>query len=359
MDLELPDEPTYWVAGAVFDGATGDGCFDCTMRIARLDGRLIQTLPKQSRVSPEGEFLVRGLSAGAYKLSVRQAGDRRFVGQRVVQVTDRNLEDAVLIADLGRAVSGKIVFEKEAGEGAGEGINVSLFALSAAAWPIPKAKTKKDATFLLETVPAETYRLEVRPLPAGAYLKTLRLGGQPLPAPELTVAEDAPVSGLQVLIAFDGASVSGRVRPGRSERGDGISVEARVTMIPKSIRSGYATAQTVETAPDGGFTLTSVVPGAYTLYALPSTSAAQVMDPAVQSALRPYARAVDLDPEERVTVELPLGPGPRRDLLRVARKIAAFRLFTLYLRRRYSGRTGLAAEAVAADAVAETGLGRL
>ena len=45
MDLELPDEPAYWVAGAVFDGATGDGCFDCTMRIARLDGRLIQTLP--------------------------------------------------------------------------------------------------------------------------------------------------------------------------------------------------------------------------------------------------------------------------------------------------------------------------
>ncbi len=310
IDLELQDEPTYWVAGAVFDGATGDGCFDCTMRIARLDGGLIQTLPKQGQVFADGAFLVRGLSAGTYKLSVRQAGDRRVVGQRVVQVTDRNLDNVVLIAGLGRAVSGKIVFEERVGEGPGGGIDVSLFALSAAAWPIPKANTKKDSTFLLEAVPAETYRLAVQPLPPGTYLKALRVGGQRLPRPELTVPEDSPLAGVQVVLAFDAATVTGQVRPRQSSSREEGSVEARVALVPKPSQGGYATAKEVEATPDGSFSFYSVVPGAYTLYALPSMSAAQVMDPAVQSALRPYERAVDLEPEESVTVELRLAPDP-------------------------------------------------
>ena len=310
IDIEFRDEPAYWIAGAVFEGATGGGCFDCTMWVTRLDGGLIQTMPKQSQVSAEGVFLVRGLSAGAYKLSVRRAGDRRSVGQRVVQLSDRNLDDVVLIADPGGAVSGKIVFEGGAGEEPGEEMNVSLVALSAAAWPMPKGKTKKDATFFLEAVPAETYRFAVQPLPLGAYLKTLRLGGQPLPEPQLTVPEYASLTGVQAVIAFDGATVSGRVRPRRSGSGEEGFIEARVVLVPKPSQSGYVTAKEVEAARDGSFSFSSVVPGAYTLYALPSMSAAQLMDPAVQSALRSYARTVDLDPRENITVELRLAPGP-------------------------------------------------
>ena len=83
-----------------------------------------------------------------------------------------------------------------------------------------------------------------------------------------------------------------------------------MALVPKPSQGGYATAKEVEATPDGSFSFYSVVPGAYTLYALPSMSAAQVMDPAVQSALRPYARAVDLEPEKSVTVELRLAPDP-------------------------------------------------
>ena len=117
IGLELPDEPTYSVSGLVFDSGSGSGCFDCVMQIARLDGGLVQMLSKQSRISGEGVFLVTGLSAGTYKLAVRQAVDRRSVGQSMVEVHDRDLDDVVLTAGLGRAVAGKIVFEEEADEG--------------------------------------------------------------------------------------------------------------------------------------------------------------------------------------------------------------------------------------------------
>ncbi len=126
----------------------------------------------------------------------------------------------------------------------------------------------------------------------------------------MTVPEYASLTGVQAVIGFDGATVSGRVRPRRSGSGEEGFIEARVVLVPKPSQSGYVTAKEVEAARDGSFSFSSVVPGAYTLYALPSMSAAQLMDPAVQSALRSFARTVDLDPRENITVELRLAPGP-------------------------------------------------
>ena len=310
IDPVLSDEPVFRLSGVMLDEATGGGCFDCVMRIARLDGKWIQVLSKRTLVSSEGVFLVRGLNAGSYRLSVRQAGDRLAVGQSVVQITDRDLDDVVVVAGRGRGVAGKIAFEEDAPEEPGEELNISLRALSAADWPRPQARIKEDFSFFLEAVPATAYRLEVGGLPPGGYLKTVRLGGQPLPAPEVTVRGDAPVSGVQALIAFDGATVSGQVKPRRSGGSEEDLIEARVGLIPKGNQGGYVEARRVETTPDGRFIFRSVVPGTYTLYAVPSVRAIQLMDPAVQGALRSFGRTVALDPEESSTVDLPLAPDP-------------------------------------------------
>ena len=162
-------------------------------------------------------------------------------------------------------------------------------------------------TFQAEAVPSETYFFEVLGLPAGSYLRTLRIGARPLNGPELTVRDDAPLVGVEARVAFDAATVSGRVKPRRSGRGEDEPIEARVALIPKPNQGGYVRANTVQTTPDGGFSFASVVPGA-PLYALPAMSSAQLMDPAVQASLRSYSRQLDLGPSERATVELPLGP---------------------------------------------------
>jgi hypothetical protein len=52
------------------------------------------------------------------------------------------------------------------------------------------------------------------------------------------------------------------------------------------------------------------VPGSYTVYALPVSTSLQLFDPAVQAALRRYARKVDLGPKETVTIEVPLASTP-------------------------------------------------
>ena len=67
-----------------------------------------------------------------------------------------------------------------------------------------------SGSFVLQDVPAEDYRLDVFSLPRGAYLKALSFGGRPLPRPVIRVPEDHPLTGLQVVIAFDAATVGGR-----------------------------------------------------------------------------------------------------------------------------------------------------
>ena len=111
------------------------------------------------------------------------------------------------------------------------------------------------------------------------------------------------------MIAFDAAGVSGQVRARRAT-GDDVEgpIEAKVTLIPRSNQSGYLTAQSVATGPDGRFRFATVVPGAYRLYALPAMSSAQIFDPAVQLSLRSSREPVNLEPEESATVELWVAP---------------------------------------------------
>ena len=310
IDLELSESVTYSVAGAVGDATTGEPCFGCVVSAIRIDSGFLVSLPNTTRVSSNGFFTLRGLSPGDYKIVARRvAADE--VSQRLVTLTDSNLEDVGLVAGQAQPVSGEIMLE-DPPEGV-EAANWTAYVSSTVlpeSWPDAKGRIGEDLRFRMESVSAETYRFEVLDLPPGAYLKALRVGGQRLPRPELTVAEDFPLAGVQALIAFDAASVTGQVRPRRSGGGSEEPVEARVALIPKANRGGYVTAKEVQTRPDGSFSFGSVVPGAYTLYAMPSMSSAQVMDPVVQSALRSYARAVALEPDGSITVELPLAPDP-------------------------------------------------
>ena len=211
-----------------------------------------------------------------------------MVSQRLVTLTDSNLEDVGLVGGRDPPVSGGIMLE-DAPEGV-EATNWTAYASSTVlpqSWPDAEGEIEEDLRFRMGSVSAETYRFEVLDLPPGAYLKALRVSGRRLPRPELTVPEDSPLTGVQAVIAFDAATVAGQVKPRRSGGSSEGPIEARVTLVPKANQSGYVTAHSVDTAQDGSFRFASVVPGAYTLYALPSMSSAWVIGtkrPAVPGA---------------------------------------------------------------------------
>ncbi|MBI3695348.1 MAG: carboxypeptidase regulatory-like domain-containing protein [Acidobacteria bacterium] len=310
LNLELSDHRTYHIAGAVFDAATGGPCSDCVIQAARVDRRFFVTLPNTPRVSSKGFFVIRGLSPGVYKIIARRPGDGEFISRRLVEITNRNLNDIVLVAGPGQTVSGQIVFGDLP-----QGIEIPRMTVSVSAlaapqsWPERDGDVKDDLTFRIEQVPAETYRFEVSPLPRGGYVKAWRVSGQELPGPELMIREDGPLSRVEAVIAFDGATVTGWVKPSRPASGD-HPIEARVALIPRENQSPYLVDRYASTDPGGSFSFQAVPAGAYTLFALPRQSTAELLDPDVRRALQAYGGNVKLEPRDKVSVELALAPDP-------------------------------------------------
>jgi hypothetical protein len=203
-DVRIPPEPSYTIAGVVWD-AEGEGpCSRCAVQVIQRDGAYRVSLPQTARVSSDGTFLLGGLSSGDYAL-IASRGSSRVV-QTEVSIRDWPVEDARLTLGSQQAVRGKIVLENPP-----DGIDVTDWSLQLspvdmpAGWPQEVAKVTADRQFTIPEIPSARYRLELRGLPPGAYLKTLR-GGQLLPNSEVVVPPDTALSDLRLVVGFDAPS---------------------------------------------------------------------------------------------------------------------------------------------------------
>ncbi len=306
-DVRLSRGRSYAISGAVWDASMEGPCPRCLVQAVQHDNVYSVGLPQTARVSPDGAFVLRGLSSGDYILVARHGN---AVAETRVSVLDGHVGDARLTVGLQQPVTGEIFLEA-----APEGIDATDWvpALVPVAlpdsWPRVEGRISGNRQFTFAGVPPATYRFEVEGLPPGAYLKAIRVGRQPLETSEVRVSSESGISGLQVVIGFDSATVRGRVRPSGTTQSAQF-VDARVFLIPRQGQTGLQFPKTTETASDGSFSLVSIPPGSYTLYALPATTSLQVFDPAVQSTLARYARQVGLEAKATEDVELTVAPAP-------------------------------------------------
>ena len=302
-DVKLSPGRSYSIAGAVWDASAEGPCTKCLVQAWQSDGPFHVSLPQTARVSRDGGFLLRGLPSGDYRLLVRQGSSPGAVAETHASIRDRPAEGARLVVGLQQQVTGQVILEKPP-----EGIDVTSWTphLSAVAlpewWPAEHGSIDAGRQFTFGGAPPARYRFELSGLPPGAYLKALQAGGQVLVNSEIVISQEAGVSGLEAVVAFDGATLNGRV----NER-----AEARVFLISEPNQTGFQFPRTAETAPDGSFSLGSLVPGSYTLYALPANATLQIFDPAVQASLVRYARQFNFGPHETVTAEVSLAPSLR------------------------------------------------
>ncbi len=307
-NVSLSRGQSYAVAGAVWDAVAEGPCGRCVVQAVQQDGVYRVSLPQTARVSREGGFVLSGLSPGDYSLVARHGS---AAAETQVSIRGRHVEDARLVVGLQQPVTGQIVLEN-----APEGTDAADWVpeLSPVAlpewWPRAEGRIEADLRFAIREVSPARYRLGLKGLPPGAYLKALRAGGQPLATPEILVPGEGGVSGLEAAVGFDGARVQGKVRaPGSTENAQ--FARALVFLLPQQGQTGFQLPKTAETGADGSFSLGSVAPGSYTLYAIPATAALQIYDPAVQAALGRYVKQVRLDAKETLTVEVPLAPQVR------------------------------------------------
>jgi uncharacterized surface anchored protein len=305
-DLHLVLRPytAYSIRGVI--GDSGGPC-NCLLSVYRVD-QGVSTSVHSGLFTPTGSFRVGGLLPGSYRLVAEKAvPGGHAVAARAVTLGNQDLTGVPLMIGPDRTVAGRIVLGSPP-EALDRGkVRLGIFLLAGLRSDEP-VQTEPDLTFRVRNLAPVTYRLRLAGLPEGGYFKLLRLGGQDLPAPEIEVPAEGSLGDLEVVIAFDGATLSGSVQPPESAgRGHRVT-SATIALFPQENQSPYLVERRLATDSNGNFSLTAIAPGAYTVFALPAGSSLDWDDPDVRRQFARFGGSVDLGPGKKETVELLLAP---------------------------------------------------
>lgn len=139
------------------------------------------------------------------------------------------------------------------------------------------ARVAADGTFEIGSVEPERYQVSVRPLPGDAYVKSVRLGGSPVPNGFLDLRNGAGAEALKIVVGRGAAQIDGAIQ-GKSAVG--WDRTGRVVLLAEGVdpldgpRSIAAEAdpqggnRDIQPNPDGTFRFRNVPPGRYRLFAL-------------------------------------------------------------------------------------------
>jgi hypothetical protein len=288
-----------------------------------------------AQTTQEGLFAIHGLQAGAHSFLANASGGggrgggggrpRWFAEQ--VQVPESGEVEVQLFLGGSQTVSGEFVLEdppeqqQPAAAAQQPGAPVAseeserqrpamLNLESLGPFPFPGGQVRvppQGGPFEVSDVTPGDYRIRAYGIPDGGYLRSVTLGGRELGGPRITVPRDGPLTGLEVHIAFDGAAITGVVKPASNDEPSEPGVDQIVTALPDAGSNPYATHSGVRVQAGGEFVLRGLAPGGYTLI-VGLNAIVNIDDPDVRRALKPYSKHVSLAKREEARVELTAVP---------------------------------------------------
>jgi hypothetical protein len=207
---------------------------------------------------PDGSFEVQGLPSGVYGIKVVQGMMPSLVlGDAVVQVDDRDVENVSITVHPPRPVKGAIRIE---GDETLQplGLTVALNSLDPSTWLRPVV-SQADGSFNFEQVASERYRVHVQgPSSDQFYLKLIRYGDTE--SRNGIISLSGPESTLELVLSTRGTRLTGTVKR---------SSAPQVVLIPNTLDAAQREHGTRLGVLDqnGVFTMNVIAPGAYTLFA--------------------------------------------------------------------------------------------
>jgi hypothetical protein len=244
------------------------------------------------------------------------SGDpRQIMGHYDIEVADLQIKDVVLALNEGAVLTGTVQWESPLQDQPGFAgqANVQRIRLIPAgeykyisSGAEAKAEVKEDGTFSLPSVLPGEWDLVFRPLPAGAFVKSLRLGDQEVSANRFTMPQGA-AGPLRVLIGMNGAEISGTVR---SDKPPGDGGNLLVVLWPEG---GVLWRESLHNGPadeKGDFTLTGIPPGRYHIYAIGRKAGSEIpiMDQDFFKAIESRSEEVSVAEGDHLTKELKVIP---------------------------------------------------
>ena len=160
-----------------------------------------------------------------------------------------------------------------------------------------EATAGDDGKFIAKNLLPDRYRVSISNAPAGVYLKSVRYGDQDVTDDGADLTGSIAGS-LDVVLAADGAEVSGAVADADGNAMSGITV----VLIPKSRRERLYRTDTTDQS--GAFRFQSVPPGDYKLMAWEDVAPGAWFDPDFLKPFEGKAEAVSVAAKESKSVTL-------------------------------------------------------
>jgi protocatechuate 3,4-dioxygenase beta subunit len=263
----------------------------------------------QASTDAKGSFEIRGVPPGSYTLVAEQFGnadpEKVMRGRTPVEVGEGNLSDVEVVIGPGASVSGRVRVEGKT--------NPDLTKLTVALDPqddlssmgfapdVSNVALRPDGTFAFHDVPEGTYHIKVLPLPDGYYLKPSGEG-------------DAVETGVKVArnhaaaVELTLSTGAGRVA-GTVAKDQQPFPGTTVVLVPDAPRRGQARFYRQALADSGGrFTISSVTPGDYKLFAWEEIERGMYLDPEFVLSYEDSGKPVHVEEGSSQSVQLELIP---------------------------------------------------
>jgi hypothetical protein len=318
-DMTLLETVGYTVSGRVVS-ADGTPFRRVFVSAVKLPSTGFARPPASQGVGPQGDFSLRGLVPGSYRLAAQERRDDKLLtGSTVVEVGNQDVSGVVLSLGEGATLQGRLVFEGQSA--LPPATSMRLAAVSVAEDSTPGFRfrgpapsgLKEDYTFVLTDL-AEGPAQIVLTLPGGnSYVRSIRAQGRDITDSFLDLHSSERISGVEIVVASDGGRLSGDVRD--AERGQAVD-GATVLIYPSDARlvgPNSRFIRSVSSNAQGKYSLQGLVPGEYRVCALLNHESGMEYDPEFLQSLDRIARTVQLSSGQAFSENLEAFPSPAGD----------------------------------------------
>lgn len=263
----------------------------------------------QASTDAKGAFEIRGVAPGSYTLIAEQFGnsdtEKVTRGRVAVEVGEGNLNDVEVIVGPGASVSGHVRIEGKA--------NPDLTKLSVAldaqddlasmgfAPDVSNVPLRPDGTFMFHDVPEGTYHIKVLPLPDGYYLKPSGEGDAVEAGVKVARGHAAAV---EITLSTGAGRISGSVAKDQQP-----FAGATVVLVPDGSRRGQPRFYRQALTDLGGrFSISSIAPGDYKLFAWEEIERGMYLDPEFLQSYEDSGKPVRVEEGSNLNLEVELIP---------------------------------------------------
>jgi len=317
VDFNLAPVPAVRVRGRIVSAALNRPGIGVNITLVR---RLTGGPNFQGQTSvnlAEGTFEIRNVPPGSYAL-VAQMWDngKQYNALEPLEVGSTDVEGITLQPTLGSEIRGRVRVEGATESGATRGnaqvniggLQVSLQPLDPLPIGVQPATIEADGSFVLKDVPDGSYALNVCCLPQDLYLKAARLGGDDVLDAGLTLSEGHPAGPLEITVSAAGGHIDGVV-----QRDQKPFLGATVVLAPDANRRGLTRLYSAAVSDQQGrFTLGSVPPGDYELFAWEKAEEGAYVDPDLLRRYEGRGKTVRVDEGGKLKVDLELIPAEEK-----------------------------------------------